>query len=76
MILDVAYRERIMFREMEIHWLAILNSFVLVVMLLGFLSMILLKFVKSDYIRYAKNEEDIEQGTDGVDYSWLTNRCR
>jgi hypothetical protein len=50
--------------EMEIHWLSIMNSFVLVILLTGFLSIIIMRVLKSDYSRYNEEEADEE------DYGW------
>jgi hypothetical protein len=50
--------------EMEIHWLSIMNSFVLVILLTGFLSIIIMRVLKSDYTRYNDEEQDEE------DYGW------
>ncbi|KAL6062820.1 Transmembrane 9 superfamily member [Balamuthia mandrillaris] len=50
--------------EMEIHWLAIMNSFVLVILLTGFLAIIIMRVLKSDYTRYNDEEQDEE------DYGW------
>jgi hypothetical protein len=44
--------------ELEIHWLSIINSFVLVILLTGFLAIILLRILKSDFARYAKDDEE------------------
>eukprot|EP00005_Dracoamoeba_jomungandri_P002214 CAMPEP_0174256802 /NCGR_PEP_ID=MMETSP0439-20130205/5994_1 /TAXON_ID=0 /ORGANISM="Stereomyxa ramosa, Strain Chinc5" /LENGTH=258 /DNA_ID=CAMNT_0015339575 /DNA_START=55 /DNA_END=828 /DNA_ORIENTATION=+ len=50
--------------EMEIHWLSIVNSFVLVLLLSGFLAIIILRILKSDYTRYNSEDPDEE------DYGW------
>jgi hypothetical protein len=42
----------------EIHWLSIINSFVLVLLLTGFLSVILMRVLKNDFSRYATEAED------------------
>jgi hypothetical protein len=47
--------------ELEIHWLSILNSFVLVILLTGFIAIIIMRILKSDYSRYARDDE--EEGT-------------
>jgi len=54
-------------KELEIHWLSIMNSFVLVLLLTGFLSIIIMRILKSDYSRYSKTEEDED---DQDDYGW------
>jgi len=54
-------------KELEIHWLSIMNSFVLVLLLTGFLAIIIMRILKSDYNRYSKpTDEDEEQ----EDYGW------
>jgi len=47
-------------QSFEIHWLSIINSFVLVLLLTGFLSIILMRVLKNDFSRYARGEEDEE----------------
>lgn len=37
--------------SLEIHWLSVINSLVLVVLLMAFLAIILLRIVKSDFTR-------------------------
>ena len=54
--------------ELEIHWLSILNSFVLVVLLTGFVVVILLRVLKADYARYTKSRET---GDDTEDYGFF-----
>lgn len=54
--------KRVRDQELEIHWLSIMNSFVLVILLTGFLAIIIMRVLKSDYARYARTEED-EDGT-------------
>eukprot|EP01087_Luapelamoeba_hula_P002630 TRINITY_DN1230_c0_g1_i1.p1 TRINITY_DN1230_c0_g1~~TRINITY_DN1230_c0_g1_i1.p1 ORF type:complete len:586 (-),score=78.46 TRINITY_DN1230_c0_g1_i1:63-1820(-) len=51
--------------EMEIHWLSIFNSCVLVILLTGFLALIIMRVLRSDYKRY-NNEEDMDE----EDYGW------
>merc|ERR1719242_1542307 len=63
-------------RQMEAHWLWVLNSSLLVILLTGLLSMILLRTLKNDIARYlqiddidqAEAEEHRKQGTfDDID---------
>jgi len=56
-------------QEMEIHWLSIMNSFVLVILLTGFIAIIILRVLKSDYSRYAKPTQSDEE-PDPEDYGW------
>lgn len=52
----------------EIHWLSIINSFVLVLLLTAFLTIILLRVLKNDFSRYmelddeAMDEEEVRMG--------------
>lgn len=48
------------FFEHQIHWFSIFNSFMLVVFLVGFVSLILMRTLKSDYQKYNVEGEDIE----------------
>ena len=63
--LDYLKNEKLFPHELEIHWLSILNSFVLVVLLSGFVVVILLRILKSDLIRYHQSKES---GDDTEDY--------
>ena len=47
-------------KELEIHWLSIMNSCVLVLLLTGFLAIIIMRILKSDYNRYARAEDEEE----------------
>lgn len=50
----------------EIHWLSIINSFVLVLLLTGFLSIILMRILKKDFSRYMEvDEEEITEEETG-----------
>jgi hypothetical protein len=42
----------------EIHWLSIINSFVLVLLLTAFLAIILMRILKKDFSRYIEVDED------------------
>ncbi|RYH32021.1 transmembrane 9 family protein [archaeon] len=42
----------------EIHWLSIINSFVLVLLLTAFLAIILMKILKNDFSKYMEIDED------------------
>mmetsp|Transcript_11502 Transcript_11502/g.28974 ORF Transcript_11502/g.28974 Transcript_11502/m.28974 type:complete len:589 (+) Transcript_11502:25-1791(+) len=54
-------------QEMEVHWLSILNSIVLVILLTGFIAIIIMRVLKSDFSRYSR-AEDLEDDED--DYGW------
>jgi Endomembrane protein 70 len=46
----------------EIHWLSVINSFVLVLLLTAFLTIIMLRILKNDFSRYMElDEETIEE---------------
>jgi len=52
-------------QSFEIHWLSIINSFVLVLLLTGFLFIILMRVLKNDFSRYASTEEEEEEEETG-----------
>ncbi|XP_076348174.1 transmembrane 9 superfamily member 1-like [Tachypleus tridentatus] len=52
--------------SLNIHWLSIMNSAVLVVLLIGFVTVILTRILKNDFARY--NTEDKEMDAD--EYGW------
>ena len=54
--------------DLDIHWLSILNSFVLVLLLTGFVILILRRVLHSDYDRYARKAENPEDEVD--DSGW------
>ncbi|KAL3525059.1 hypothetical protein ACH5RR_013431 [Cinchona calisaya] len=43
--------------HLEIHWFSIINSCVTVLLLTGFLSTILMRVLKNDFVKYANDEE-------------------
>lgn len=45
------------FFQHRIHWFSIFNSFMMVIFLIGLVSMILMRTLRKDYARYAKDEE-------------------
>lgn len=50
--------------DLELHWIAVLNSFILVMMLTSFLSIVMLRILRRDFSRYM----DVEAGgSDGRD---------
>ena len=51
----------------EIHWLSIFNSFVLVLLLTAFLTIILMRILKNDFSRYM----DVDEGSLCFDCFWL-----
>jgi len=57
------------FFEHQIHWFSIFNSFMMVIFLTGLVSMILMRTLRKDYAKYAKEEDDIEDDRDVGDES-------
>lgn len=56
-------------QHLEIHWLSIVNSIILVFLLLGFVVLILLRVLKSDFARYNLTDEDGDE-MDQDDNGW------
>jgi transmembrane 9 superfamily protein 1 len=52
---------------LEIHWLSIINSVVLVCLLLGFVILILLRVLRNDFSRYNMQDDEVD---DQDDYGW------
>uniref|UniRef100_A0A7S0MQZ3 Transmembrane 9 superfamily member n=1 Tax=Pyramimonas obovata TaxID=1411642 RepID=A0A7S0MQZ3_9CHLO len=48
------------FFEHQIHWFSIFNSFMMVIFLTGLVSMILMRTLRNDYAKYAREEDDVE----------------
>ncbi|KAL0644221.1 hypothetical protein Bca4012_042511 [Brassica carinata] len=48
------------FFEHQIHWLSIFNSFMMVIFLTGLVSMILMRTLRNDYAKYAREDDDLE----------------
>ena len=48
-------------QSFEIHWLSIINSFVLVLLLTAFLTIILMRVLKNDFSRYASAADDEDE---------------
>ncbi|KAI5084201.1 hypothetical protein GOP47_0000370 [Adiantum capillus-veneris] len=48
------------FFEHQIHWFSIFNSFMMVIFLTGLVSMILMRTLRHDYAKYAREEDDLE----------------
>jgi len=53
--------------SLEIHWLSIINSTVLVFLLLGFVIIILSRILRNDFLRYNSDEDE---SLDDEDYGW------
>ncbi|XP_060068139.1 transmembrane 9 superfamily member 1-like [Ylistrum balloti] len=56
-------------KTLEIHWLSIINSMVLVFLLIGFVVIILTRVLKSDFARYNVDEEESDD-LDNDDNGW------
>lgn len=56
-------------KSLEIHWLSIINSIVLVCLLLGFVMLILLRVLRNDFTRYNLTD-DIDDDIDQDDFGW------
>ncbi|XP_041361751.1 transmembrane 9 superfamily member 1-like [Gigantopelta aegis] len=56
-------------KTLEIHWLSIINSMVLVFLLIGFVVIILTRVLKSDFARYNMDDEESED-LDQDDNGW------
>jgi len=48
-------------KSLEIHWLSVINSIVLVFLLIGFVSIILMRVLKNDFSRYNVVEEEAHE---------------
>lgn len=58
--MDVYSQHTFMPAALEIHWLSIINSLVLVMLLTAFLAIILMRVIKNDFTRYMRAEDDEE----------------
>lgn len=45
---------------LQIHWFSIFNSFMMVIFLTGLVSMILMRTLRNDYAKYAREDDDLE----------------
>ncbi|EGD77562.1 endomembrane protein emp70 [Salpingoeca rosetta] len=59
------------FFQHRIHWFSIFNSFMMVIFLVGLVTMILMRTLRKDFVRYSKDNEldDIERDL-GDEYGW------
>ncbi|XP_020100304.1 transmembrane 9 superfamily member 3-like [Ananas comosus] len=46
--------------HLEVHWFSIINSCVTVLLLTGFLATILMRVLKNDFLKYAQDEESVD----------------
>ena len=44
--------------DLEVHWLSIINSVVLVILLTGFITLILIRILHKDYVRYNSPKDE------------------
>lgn len=60
------------FFEHKIHWFSVFNSFMMVIFLCGLVSLILLRTLRNDFARYAKDEDVDIEGIQviGEDFGW------
>ena len=54
------YEVVIVYLIMQIHWFSIFNSFMMVIFLTGLVSMILMRTLRNDYAKYAREDDDLE----------------
>ncbi|KAK4391260.1 Transmembrane 9 superfamily member 1 [Sesamum angolense] len=48
------------FEFLWIHWFSVFNSFMMVIFLTGLVSMILMRTLRNDYAKYAREDDDLE----------------
>ncbi|CAN8311961.1 unnamed protein product [Cochlearia groenlandica] len=48
------------FFEHQIHWFSIFNSFMMVIFLTGLVAMILMRTLRNDYAKYAREDDDLD----------------
>ena len=53
-------RLSVFFFFLQIHWFSIFNSFMMVIFLTGLVSMILMRTLRNDYAKYAREDDDLE----------------
>lgn len=62
------YLEQLLFSQpahpsiftLQIHWFSVFNSFMMVIFLTGLVSMILMRTLRNDYAKYAREDDDLE----------------
>lgn len=60
--LDLFSEHQFRRQHLEIHWFSIVNSCVTVLLLTGFLTTILMRVLRADFVKYARDEEDPDDG--------------
>ena len=64
------------FFEHQIHWFSIFNSFMMVIFLTGIVSLILMRTLRKDYAKYARESGDLDDLDQELDESgWKQVRC-
>ena len=63
--------QRFLPASFEIHWLSIINSFVLVILLTVFLAIILMRVLKNDLTRYMEDDQDLGMVEDETGWKLL-----
>jgi transmembrane 9 superfamily protein 3 len=59
------------FFEHQIHWFSIFNSFIIVIILVGLVSIILMRTLKKNYAKYSKPYDELEDDHDvGEESGW------
>jgi hypothetical protein len=66
--MNVYHQSHFLPEHTEIHWLSIINSVVLVILLVSFLGIILMRILKNDCTRYMAGDDEDELGED--DSGW------
>lgn len=69
---------------LQIHWFSIINSCVTVLLLTGFLTTILLRVLKNDFLKYTSRDDELGEAEDetgwkylhGDVFRWVDDSCR
>jgi hypothetical protein len=59
--------------HVQIHWFSIFNSFMMVIFLTGLVSMILMRTLRNDYAKYAREDDDLESLVSSESEVWSTS---
>ena len=59
----------------QIHWFSIFNSFMMVIFLTGLVSMILMRTLRNDYAKYAREDDDLESLVSSESEIWSISAC-
>lgn len=60
MLLNLTHEIKTVCCIVQIHWFSIFNSFMMVIFLTGLVSMILMRTLRNDYAKYAREDDDLE----------------